>query len=420
MPLLLRFIACLLGFWVTTAQAQVLTQLSRTSILNGGVVIAANATRAYAFTQRTPLTILTYDVSIPTAPVGLANTTFNNNTVASACALVGTTLYSTSLPSTTTPATTTLLAFDVSTATPRLLKTVTLSADKVLLAASGSVLCALTSSSTSSLTNLLLFSNELTQLSSTSLPSAAIALTAGPQTAYVQYVNSTAFIAVDLTTPTAPLVRPSQPGSIGATNGQLAYGLQDPTQSTTATSPDNTLTVYDVSSPLAPRALRTTTGQIGRTLVAGTTGVFTLRTNPTYAPANPSRFPLRAYAASLSAPTPVASNEVDIPFYTSQAVASGTTLYVIDGVSMNIYSLSGTPLATRAATLPAPAYPNPTHGTLHLPHLTPGTAITITDALGRPSLQAALPASGTLDLSALPAGLYLVRAGEATTKLIVE
>ena len=86
------------------------------------------------------------------------------------------------------------------------------------------------------------------------------------------------------------------------------------------------------------------------------------------------------------------------------------------------------PLATAGrAPSPAPlsAYPVPAHGALQVRGATPGTALTLRNALGR--LVFAAPASAGADGSAtltlpagLPAGLYLLRNGQQTVRVIVE
>ena len=89
---------------------------------------------------------------------------------------------------------------------------------------------------------------------------------------------------------------------------------------------------------------------------------------------------------------------------------------------------NATALPTRA-TAPAgtlACFPSPAHATatLRLPGSSPqDQLITITDALGRPVRQATLPAATTqtaLDLRGLAPGLYLVRCGAATGKVVVE
>ena len=83
------------------------------------------------------------------------------------------------------------------------------------------------------------------------------------------------------------------------------------------------------------------------------------------------------------------------------------------------------PLATAATRVtPAALFPNPAHGTatLRLPAGAARLPLTLTDALGRTVRQFPAPAGpeAVLDLRGLPAGVYLVRCGELTQRLVVE
>jgi hypothetical protein len=91
-------------------------------------------------------------------------------------------------------------------------------------------------------------------------------------------------------------------------------------------------------------------------------------------------------------------------------------------VAMSVYSFKGAALATKPTTAPLGLrpYPNPAHGTLTIPQVAPTTPITISDGLGRVRLSTPLPPSCTLNIEALPTGLYQVRAGSAVSKLTVE
>ncbi|MDB5269615.1 MAG: hypothetical protein JWP58_2655 [Hymenobacter sp.] len=87
--------------------------------------------------------------------------------------------------------------------------------------------------------------------------------------------------------------------------------------------------------------------------------------------------------------------------------------------------------ATALATRPTPAppalacYPNPAHAaaTLRLPAATEARSVQVLDALGRPVRTYALPAhapTALLDLTGLAPGLYGVRCGAASGRLVVE
>ncbi len=119
--------------------------------------------------------------------------------------------------------------------------------------------------------------------------------------------------------------------------------------------------------------------------------------------------------------------------YTSfMQLTSTLTVQASESVGTDIFvaRLAGAvPLATAAPRTALPAlalYPNPARGsaTVLLPAGLAGQPLRLRDALGREVRRFATPAFGateaTLDLRGLPAGLYLLRAGEATGKLVVE
>ena len=88
---------------------------------------------------------------------------------------------------------------------------------------------------------------------------------------------------------------------------------------------------------------------------------------------------------------------------------------------------NATALATHptTATTSLACYPNParTAATLHLPPDLEAHAATLLDALGRPVRTYLLPAhatTATLDLTGLAPGLYMVRCGTASGRLVVE
>ena len=84
------------------------------------------------------------------------------------------------------------------------------------------------------------------------------------------------------------------------------------------------------------------------------------------------------------------------------------------------------PLATTAAARAAPAalFPNPAHGTatLRLPAGTARLPLTLTDALGRLVRRYPAPVGPDveMDLRGLPAGVYVVRCGQLSQRLVVE
>lgn len=94
-------------------------------------------------------------------------------------------------------------------------------------------------------------------------------------------------------------------------------------------------------------------------------------------------------------------------------------------VGFGIYDPAA-PLATAAAkaTPAAQLFPNPAHAkaTLRLPPSAPRQPLTLSDAMGRPVRQYPAPASADaeLDLRGLPVGVYVVRCGSFSQRLVVE
>ncbi len=100
-----------------------------------------------------------------------------------------------------------------------------------------------------------------------------------------------------------------------------------------------------------------------------------------------------------------------------QVDADGTFRYS----PVRTVALPGTTLTGAADGLAL--FPNPAHGAATLAGAQPGTAVTVTDALGRPVATATADATGTAALllpAGLPAGVYLVRAGTRALRLTVE
>lgn len=82
------------------------------------------------------------------------------------------------------------------------------------------------------------------------------------------------------------------------------------------------------------------------------------------------------------------------------------------------------PLATRSSRDAAfEVYPNPARSSVTVAGLPPGQAVQVLDIVGRLVLRGAVPKQGALQLAlpaGLPAGVYLVRAGAQTRRLVVE
>jgi len=114
---------------------------------------------------------------------------------------------------------------------------------------------------------------------------------------------------------------------------------------------------------------------------------------------------------------------------TLQGSPGGATSFATGGDVVVTKLAHATALPTRPAAAPAPAlavFPSPAHGraVLRLP-MPAATArpLAVFDALGRPVRALTVPAQATevpLDLTGLASGLYLLRAGAATGRLVVE
>ncbi len=115
-----------------------------------------------------------------------------------------------------------------------------------------------------------------------------------------------------------------------------------------------------------------------------------------------------------------------VTFRLAASGASGVGTLRIDNFQVQATSSAGRPLGlTMAAPAPAAAlsvWPNPAHGTLNVQAATPATAVQLLDLTGREVRRTLTDATGaaTLDLTGLPAAIYLLRTGAATQRLVVE
>jgi alpha-tubulin suppressor-like RCC1 family protein len=99
------------------------------------------------------------------------------------------------------------------------------------------------------------------------------------------------------------------------------------------------------------------------------------------------------------------------------AAAAYYRLAQADGSGLLTYS----PVQYVGAASGAPSlYPNPANGPATLRGATPGTAVQVLDALGRPVRTTTADASGTARLDGLAPGFYLVRSGSYTLRLVVK
>lgn len=404
-----------------------LTKLGSIAVPTYGTTLAVSGTTAYVLTASAGAQrLLIYDVSNSAAPRLVSFLDLETDGAPARHAFVnGTLLYVSTFPRLNTyPSSPNLLTIDVANPVlPFVRKAITVvGGTELFLAAKGTCVYALLDQK-----SLLYVFGSVPDYgtgSTVSLPyslNGVLGLSVSGNTGYVQYANP-AFSTLDLTVPTQPVSSAgTTPGTISTANGVLAYGLAQPVYATSSAS--NTLYIYNTSSPLAPTLVRALSGPLGTRVAAGEQCVYTVgATSPFLAAAGSSRASLRGYSLPAGAAT-AAMEAVDMATQGANDLAVvGTKAYVLTDTNLAIYSFPSTITATRgpASLVVLPLYPNPAHGLVSLPKLAVGTPVALYDVTGRCCLQAQLPASRTLDLSSLPAGLYQVRTPEATSKLLVE
>jgi hypothetical protein len=426
----LLLVICLLG--ALSAQAQTsLTKLGSVTVPGYGTELLVNGTTAYVFTAVAGAQFLrVYDVSTPASPQLLSTLALPVNNGFPAlpprhATLSNGILYVASYPAVlmNTPGSYMWAINVTNAASPVYYGNYFLlgSGDELLVASSGDYLYAVYNN----VPLLNVFSrinNNWVGVRGITLPyslSGIIGLSVSGTTAYVQYANSV-FATLDLTNPAIPVSSPGTiAGTISAASGALAYGLAQPVYA--GSVPSNTLRFYSLATPAQPSLVRAQAGSYGTRVAAGGQSVFTVgATSPYQVAAATSSEPLRGFYSPTSGAAPVAAVTTDTQGANALAVANNLA-YVLTDTELRIYAFPTTVTASRDAALAAlPLYPNPAHGQLRLPQLALGAPVAIYDALGRVCLDAKLPASGTLDISALPAGLYHVRTASATSKLVVE
>lgn len=238
-------------------------------------------------------------------------------------------------------------------------------------------------------------------------------------TAYVQYTNSV-FATLDLTDAAQPVSSPgTAPGTISATSGKLAAGLAQPGYA--GSVPANTLRFYALDTPSKPTLLRSQAGSYGTRVAVGGQSVFTCGAISPFVSAVPSSSePLRGYFLASNGAT-LLEAVADGTQGANALVAANNKAYVLTDTELSIYTFPSVVTATRGAATLAPLalYPNPASGTVRITQPAADGNVAIYDATGKLCLQTKLPASGTLDISTLPTGLYQVRTGHATGKLAI-
>ncbi|NML64344.1 T9SS type A sorting domain-containing protein [Hymenobacter sp. RP-2-7] len=417
------------------ARAQALLQkLGSISLPTIGTALAVDGTTAYVLTASAGESqLLTYDVSTPASPrqlSRLALPTANTPPLPFRYAVVSNhTLYVSSYPTSyTTPHSESTLALNVQNpSAPALIGHVlSVGGDETHLAASGDYLYTVSDN------GLILrvynrtgpiYSSYLSEVKNINLPyslSGILSLCASGNTLYVQYGNGV-FATVDITNPAAPVSSSAtRVGTISAASGALAVGLAQPQY--VGSVPSNTLRIYSLATLLQPALIRELPGSYGTRVALQGQFAYTVGETSPYIPAvASSREPLRAYYLPASGGAPIVATD-PASQGANALVAANNLVYAVTDTDVSIYAFPATALATRAATATAnlPLYPNPARGQVHLPQLAPGSPVSIFDVTGRCCLQAAVPAQGHLDISSLSAGLYHVRAGGTSSKLVVE
>jgi hypothetical protein len=425
----------LLGTLSTWAQTA-LTKLGSVTIPSYGTELAVSGTTAYVLTASAgQQNLLVYDVSTPAAPRLLSTTALPSAPNLGAlpprhATVSGGLLCVTSYPSNrTTPLFSALWTIDVNNpASPVVRATAGIVGTDDFVAAAGDYVYVVAAER-----NQLYVLNRtpiagsnpayLPQERTIDLPyslSGIIGVSLAGTTAYVQYANG-AFATLDVRNPAQPVSSPgTTPGTISAASGTLAAGLAQPVYA--GSLPSNTLRFYSLNSPLQPSLLRSQPGTYGTRVAVGAQNVFTCgETSPFVSAAPSSTEPLRGYFLPSNGGAPLEAVATDTQG-ANALVASANMAYVLTDSELSIYAFPATVTATRGAAALAPLtlYPNPASHTVQLAQAAPGSSVAIYDLTGRICLETKLPLTGTLDVSALAAGLYHVRTGTSVGKLTIQ
>jgi hypothetical protein len=392
---LLSALACLLSNY--PAASQTLTRVANLPV-SGALGVAANGTLAYL--TGASFTLDTYNLSQPAAPAPLGSvatgTPYPRRVVAG-----GARAYVLGWGLGSPVATSGLRAFSLSAASVPVpgATLLTLGPPDQYVAATET----LVGVGSNQNATLAIYDTNLTLLASVSTSTPANELTMSGTAAYLQRGSSVD--VYNLANPAAPVRSTTFSGNILATSGALAFGLTG-----------STLLVYDISNPLLPVLKGSTTTNGGTLLAASGNRVYT---TGVYAAIGGSSSQLQAFDVSIpTAPRLLATAAAGST--ATALAASGDAAYLVDGSRFQVYALAGVLAAAAPASSVAGLYPNPAHGTLMVPSAPVAAPISIYDTMGRLQLQATVPATQLLDISTLAKGLYLVRLGAATQRLVVD
>lgn len=384
--------------WANTTAAQQLQLAATVPVAAGPLGVAAGPNAAY-LANFGDNTLRVYDTSIPTAPVlrsSVSTTIQRARAVVSAGTIAYVTGYGTGLPTTHN-----IAAFNVSNpATPVLVRTVTLSGMPTNVAATTSLVCTISRPLTvGAASTLYIYDASLQELGTATLSDTPLALAVSGTTAYVLASNSTATIeslqVIDLSAPATPVVRATIP--LGATNAGVSPRVL--VRGTTVYTSNSLGTkIIDLSSLSAP--VLTSTSDFLRAL-SGTYAVG-FRTG------NLQVFDIRNPAAPALVTSAPVTNSAD-------AAASDGVIYTINSTGLQIFQY--TPVLSNIRPSREAEYtiwPNPAAGDqveLALQASARSTEVVLLNGVGQ-ELQRTTIAPGTvhytLDISHLPAGLYMV------------
>lgn len=406
-----------------TSKAQTLTTVGAitSSAATTPLGLTASGTTLFVANDNPAKTLQLYDISTPAAPRLLSSTASTlvhparRVSVSSNTAYVASYAYA---PTTLTDVQ--LAAFDVSNPTaPVLRKTVAVNLPPPLnIVARGEFVYVASGFSNGNSSGLQVFNNNLDFVGSVSIGTGAVAnLTVNGPALYVKQGTSTGIY--DLSAPAAPTFKSGTASSIQAINGRVGYGMYWPTQG----NQPNVILTSDVSDPLNPVLMANAEGGFGTQLGVLASGrvLFTVGdgnfNNP---PSMTSQLPLRALDMSIpSVPVQIGA---DLNAQGAFSLAtSGNYAYAATLNRVYIYTVNGVITATRTKDQAAlNLYPTPAHGLLTITKAPLAASVAIYDLTGRLCLETSLPANGTIDIHALPTGLYVARIGDVARQLIVE
>ncbi|MBH8569836.1 T9SS type A sorting domain-containing protein [Microvirga sp. STS02] len=396
LPLLILSAGLVLLTATASAPAQTLTRVTNTTVTGIPNGISISGTKAYV-SDFGGGTLQVYSIANPLAPVLLGScSAIRPRALAAADTMAY--ILGFGLGQVTTSYLTALYVSNP--ATPAAGRVVLFGEPPIYIGASRSLVCA---ASTIGGT-VRVFDSLLNQLSSFTASATAVVLNG--TALYLNFYGTTT--VYDLSNPAAPVRVRVVNGPINVVNGNRACGLY------------GSLYSYDVSSPLNPVLLGTASLASGYGLLAmtGTTAY----TCESYSGMGSNNLPMKAFAIS-QASAPVLQATTAASASATAIAASGNYVFLVNqfGSLFQVYALSGTGTGTRSSQQNTMGiYPNPAHAALTMTPPNPAAPVEVYDLAGRVCLTARVSAGIPLDISHLPAGMYVVRNGSVTQPLVVE